>query len=48
VKRDVENLQYHADSIPPVQLKLDMKVQWSSTYLMLDRAENKKEVRRKF
>ena len=29
----------------PVQLRLDMKVQWSSTYLMLDRAERNKAVR---
>ena len=29
----------------PVQLILDMKVQWSSTYFMLDRAERKKGVR---
>jgi hypothetical protein len=29
----------------PLQLILDMKVRWSSTYLMLDRAERKKAVR---
>ena len=29
----------------PLQLILDMKVRWSSTYMMLDRAEGKKEVR---
>jgi hypothetical protein len=29
----------------PVQLILDMKVRWSSTYFMLDRAERKKGVR---
>jgi hypothetical protein len=28
----------------PVQLVLDMKVRWSSTYLMLDRAERNKAV----
>ena len=28
------------------QLLLDMKVRWSSTYFMLDRAERKKDVRR--
>jgi hypothetical protein len=33
---------------PPVQLILDMKVRWSSTYLMLDHAERKKNVRSKF
>ena len=31
-----------------VQLILDMKVRWSLTYLMLDRAERKKDVRNKF
>jgi hypothetical protein len=31
-----------------VQLILDMKVRWSSTYLMLDRAERKKDVRNQF
>lgn len=30
----------------PIQLVLDMKVRWSSTFLMLDRAERRKEVRR--
>jgi hypothetical protein len=33
--------------VKPVQLVLDMKVRWSSTYLMLDRAERQKEVRHK-
>jgi hypothetical protein len=28
----------------PVQLLIDMKVRWSSTYVMLDRAERKKKV----
>jgi hypothetical protein len=28
----------------PVQLIVDMKVRWSSTYLMLDRAERHKKV----
>ena len=28
-----------------LQLILDMKVRWSSTYMMLDHAEGKKEVR---
>jgi hypothetical protein len=31
-----------------IQLILDMKVRWSSTYLMLDRTEKKKEVCIKF
>ena len=30
-----------------VQLLLDMKVRWSSTYLMLDRAERNKDVHNK-
>ena len=32
------------DGAKPVQLILDMKVRWSSTYFMLDRAERKKDV----
>jgi hypothetical protein len=32
------------NKLKPLQLILDMKVCWSSTYLMLDRAEQKKEV----
>ena len=32
----------------PVQLILDMKVRWSLTYLMLDRAKRKKDVCNKF
>ena len=32
------------NKVKPLQLILDMKVHWSSTYLMLDRAERKKEV----
>jgi hypothetical protein len=38
-------IQIKADSMPVLQLILDMKVRWSSTYLMLDRAEKKKDVR---
>jgi hypothetical protein len=30
--------------IPAVQLLLDMKVRWGSTYVMLDRAEQRREV----
>jgi hypothetical protein len=41
-------IQIKANSMPAVQLILDMKVRWSSTYLMLDRAERKKNVRSKF
>jgi hypothetical protein len=33
------------EGLKPVQLILDMKVRWSSTYFMLDRAKRKKEVR---
>jgi hypothetical protein len=29
------------NNMPPVQLLLDMKVQWSSTYVMLTRAESR-------
>ena len=32
-------------NIQPVQLIIDMKVRWSSTYLMLDQAERRKDVR---
>ncbi|KAN0105148.1 hypothetical protein V8E52_011310 [Russula decolorans] len=32
------------NKLKPLQLILDMKVRWSSTYLMLDQAERKKEV----
>jgi len=41
-------IQIKANNRPPVQLILDMKVQWSSTYLMLDRVERKKNVRCNF
>jgi hypothetical protein len=38
-------IQMKADpGAKPLQLILDMKVRWSSTYLMLDRAERKKAV----
>jgi hypothetical protein len=36
------------DGAKPVQLILDMKVRWSSTYFMLDCAERKKEVHSNF
>lgn len=39
-----KTIQTKANTGRPVQLILDMKVRWSSTYLMLDRAERKKEV----
>lgn len=43
-----KTIQLKANSeLRPVQLILDMKVRWSSTYFMLDRAEKKREVRRK-
>src|SRR5258708_38779724 len=41
-------IQLKANNVRPLQLILDMKVRWSSTYLMLDRAERKKDVRNKF
>jgi len=43
-----KTVQIRANISQPVQLILDMKVQWSSTYFMLDRAERKKEVHNKF
>jgi hypothetical protein len=43
-----KTIQTKANNGRPVQLILDMKVRWSSTYLMLDRAERKKDVRSKF
>ena len=43
-----KTVQIKANSRQVVQLILDMKVQWSSTYLMLDQAERKKDVRNKF
>ncbi len=36
------------DKGPPVQLILDMRVWWSSTYLMLDHTKKKKDVHSKF
>jgi hypothetical protein len=39
-----KTIQIKANNTPAVQLILDMKVRWSSTYLMLDRAERKKNV----
>jgi hypothetical protein len=30
--------------LPALQLLLDMKVRWSSTYVMLNRAEDRREV----
>jgi len=37
-----KTVQAKAGIARPVQLILDMKVRWSSTYLMLDRAERNK------
>jgi len=37
-------IQIKADITQPIQLVLDMKVRWSSTYVMLDHAERNKEV----
>ena len=42
-----KTIQIKENSPKVVQLILDMKVRWSSTYLMLDRAEKKKDVRNK-
>ena len=39
-------VQSKAGIAKPVQLILDMKVRWSSTYLMLDRAERNRAVSR--
>ncbi len=41
-------IQNKANSMPPLQLILDMKVWWSSTYLMLDHAKRKKNVCSRF
>ena len=41
-------VQIKANNMPPLQLILDMKVRWSLTYLMLDRAERRKNVHCKF
>ena len=43
-----KTVQIKANSPKVVQPILDMKVRWLSTYLMLDRAERKKEVCNKF
>ena len=43
-----KTIQTKANGGRAVQLILDMKVRWSSTYLMLDRAERKKDVRNVF
>jgi len=41
-------IQIKANNRRPVQLILDMKVRWSSMYLMLDCVERKKNVRCNF
>jgi hypothetical protein len=38
------NIQIEAAVAIPKQLLLDMKVRWSSTYIMLHRAERNKKV----
>ena len=43
-----KTIQIKANSQKLVQLILEMKVWWSSTYLMLDWAERKKDVRNIF
>jgi hypothetical protein len=40
-----KTIQIKVNNRSLLQLILDMKVRWSSTYLMLDRAERKKDVR---
>ena len=37
-------VQVKAGRAVPKQLMLDMKIRWSSTYVMLDRAEKHKDV----
>lgn len=39
-----KNVQATAGVANPTQLLLDMKVRWSSTYVMINRAEGSKEV----
>lgn len=43
-----KTIQRKANNGRPLQLLLDMKVRWSSTFLMLDRAERKRDVCTKF
>jgi hypothetical protein len=43
-----KTVQTRANIWQPVQLILDMKVQWSSMYLMLDQAEQKKDMHNTF
>jgi hypothetical protein len=40
-----KQVQVKAGVSTPTQLLLDMKVRWSSTYVMVNRAESSKEVR---
>jgi hypothetical protein len=42
-KEAFKAVQYHR-KIPAVQLLLDMKVRWSSIFIMLTRAESRREV----
>jgi hypothetical protein len=44
-RKEIWNMVQIKNKLKPLQLILDMKVRWSSTYLMLDRAERKKSVR---
>jgi hypothetical protein len=44
-KQLFKDIQQRGDVKTPKQLLLDMRVRWSSTYLMLDRAESSKQVR---
>ena len=44
-RKDVfKRIQEDKNIVPALQLLLDMKVRWGSTYVMLDRAELRREV----
>ncbi|KAG2746659.1 hypothetical protein P692DRAFT_20738522, partial [Suillus brevipes Sb2] len=42
-KQLFKDIQTRSEGVTPVQLLLDMPICWSSTYVMLDRAEKKKQ-----
>ena len=39
-----KTVQVKAGALTPIQLLIDMKVQWSSTYVMVNRAEGSHKV----
>jgi hypothetical protein len=39
-----KTVQVKAGVLPPIQLLIDMKVRWSSTYVMVNRAEGSRKV----